>query len=219
MNRWVNGRAGGRSCGRVGGRAVRTGEMACYGRADRRIAILHFYLTTRGTCEFLTPPAPPSGDSHGTCALGGVCLCAPHWVGERCELACVNGTNDGGGTCACDAPCMHGVGCHIECSTHGRCGPRGDCICNYYDGFTGAVCGDESCPGWPAACEGRGECMPTGQCACYPGFHGRACELLDCPGDPDCSGVSADCTVAPGETSPRCVNCSYPYMGDACELR
>ena len=156
------------------------------------------------------------GPEHGNCTFAGHCTCGQHYVGDRCHIPCVHGENVNG-KCECDAQCYHGIGCHLECAGHGHCGATGACECNFYDGYTGEHCDIPSCPGWPEPCEGHGDCLATGQCLCNPGYHGSACEILDCPGNPDCNGVDAVCTVVGEELGPRCVNCSAPYMGDACE--
>ena len=164
-------------------------------------------------CFFVT------GVSHGECIGEGLCQCTSDWVGEACQIACLNGTNIGG-VCVCDKPCIHGSGCQLECSGNGGCDVNGHCECEFFKGYKGDHCEIPSCPGWPDLCDGHGDCNEaTRVCSCDPGYRGSACHELDCPGEPDCGGVSAECVVTDQLEGPRCVNCSKPYMGDRCEYR
>lgn len=65
--------------------------------------------------------------------------------------------------------------CPGACSGHGKCDPaRGTCSCA--EGFTGADCGVETCPGSCGAAAGWGWCQ-GGRCECNPGFVGDDCSL------------------------------------------
>ena len=97
-----------------------------------------------------------------------------------------------------------GDGTGALCSGAGHCVDDGRCRC--YPGFTGADCGQRTCPGaesWGQSlyygvaraaplvgagvhlfeeCAGRGSCnRGTGLCACFPGFEGAACQRWSCP--------------------------------------
>ena len=65
--------------------------------------------------------------------------------------------------------------CPGACSGHGKCDrARGTCSCA--EGFTGADCGLETCPGSCGAAAGWGWCR-GGRCECNPGFVGDDCSL------------------------------------------
>ncbi|KAK3101710.1 hypothetical protein FSP39_005732 [Pinctada imbricata] len=160
-----------------------------------------------------------SGTTHGICGQGGVCQCNANWVGSYCHIPCYNGTNING-ICMCDKDCITGISCHLECSSHGTCDTNGECVCDFYEGYKGDTCSDDGCPGWPTNCMGHGTCnIATKTCQCDLYWGGSACEVPDCPGTPDCNGITAICDVPPGGGDPRCQNCAHPYMGDGCELK
>eukprot|EP00636_Phaeomonas_parva_P017009 CAMPEP_0118881234 /NCGR_PEP_ID=MMETSP1163-20130328/20733_1 /TAXON_ID=124430 /ORGANISM="Phaeomonas parva, Strain CCMP2877" /LENGTH=1262 /DNA_ID=CAMNT_0006817951 /DNA_START=152 /DNA_END=3940 /DNA_ORIENTATION=+ len=86
--------------------------------------------------------------------------------------------------------------CHNKCSGHGTCGLTGTCSC--YSGYHGADCSLRTCPtgsAWVGSitadetahaaavtCSGFGHCnTASGVCECRVGYHGRACERMDCP--------------------------------------
>lgn len=156
---------------------------------------------------------------HGVCALAGICVCEPEWIGTACDIPCIDGVNSGDGICRCYTECINGISCHLECSGHGQCDGNNRCQCDAMQGYKGTVCDLPGCPGWPQDCNGRGTCnLASKTCECDQRWLGLACEIPDCPGIPDCNGVQATCTAPPGENSPRCINCAHPYMGDGCEL-
>lgn len=97
-------------------------------------------------------------------------------------------------------------GCDNACSGHGTCGEKG--ICDCYDnwglglGHYSGDCSQRICPydiAWIdspdnsgnhhnyAECSARGVCnRDNGECECFPGYEGSACQRSACPND--CSG-------------------------------
>lgn len=98
------------------------------------------------------------------------------------------------------------AGCDNACSGHGTCGERGICTC--YDNWGLGLahyagdCSQRICPyeiAWIdrpsdigahhkyAECANRGICnRDSGECQCFPGYEGKACQRSTCPND--CSG-------------------------------
>lgn len=98
------------------------------------------------------------------------------------------------------------AGCDNGCSGHGTCGERGICEC--YDNWglglshLSGDCSERICPydiAWVdtpdkigshhkyAECSNRGICnRDSGECECFPGYEGGACQRTACPND--CSG-------------------------------
>jgi hypothetical protein len=96
--------------------------------------------------------------------------------------------------------------CDNSCSGHGTCGEQGICTC--YDNWGLGLphysgdCSQRICPfdiAWVdtpnkvgrrhkyAECSARGICnRDSGECDCFPGYEGNACQRTDCPND--CSG-------------------------------
>eukprot|EP00760_Papus_ankaliazontas_P028068 PhM_4_TR3511/c1_g1_i1/m.60887 len=92
------------------------------------------------------------------------------------------------------------------CSGHGRCSPRGTCVChqNYSAGmwtgprcdrcskdYYGSTCGTYCTPA--LSCGGHGACNSLGQCACTSRYAGLSCGAC-----------------VPGFEYPYCVNCTSP---------
>jgi len=97
-------------------------------------------------------------------------------------------------------------GCDNACSGHGICGERGICQCHDNWGMglghDSGDCSQRICPyefAWVdtpdklgnhhryAECANRGICdRDTAECACFPGYEGKACARTTCPND--CSG-------------------------------
>lgn len=149
-----------------------------------------------------------------------MCLCSEKYAGSMCELECINGTNQGTGICQCSLPCITGLRCDHECSHNGVCNVNGNCDCDFFAGYKGPQCDKHRCPGWPQDCSGHGTCNEAvHQCDCEPGWKGEACHIPQCLGTPECNGVMASCQLGEGEKKPRCFNCQFPFIGDACELR
>ena len=60
------------------------------------------------------------------------------------------------------------------------------CACDF--GWTGASCALPDCSAVDQ-CSGKGECVSSNQCRCYPGFAGANCsEVADCGIFANCSG-------------------------------
>lgn len=96
--------------------------------------------------------------------------------------------------------------CDNACSGHGKCGQKGVCDCfdNWGLGLAhlSGDCSERICPfelAWVdtpnslgsrhkyAECANRGICdRSTGECDCFPGYEGKACQRTTCPND--CSG-------------------------------
>lgn len=99
--------------------------------------------------------------------------------------------------------------CPNSCNNHGSCGKFDICTCvsgaNGDPLWTGADCSSRMCPKdvafigdvvaandvHPLAeCSNKGECdRNTGQCICYKGFEGIACERTACPNSCHNNGV------------------------------
>ena len=104
--------------------------------------------------------------------------------------------------CVVAASTLHTVGaafsCPNACNLHGECQTDSTCTC--YTGFTGPACEDRVCPTGAAwsqkavaddsvhdtevECSNAGLCdTTTGDCKCFSGFTGVACERTLCPND------------------------------------
>ncbi|KAE9052239.1 hypothetical protein PR001_g693 [Phytophthora rubi] len=91
--------------------------------------------------------------------------------------------------------------CANSCSGHGRCGASNQCTCDA-DWALAPDCSLRKCPtgvAWTdkaktanaahavAECSNRGVCdYSKGECTCFNGYTGAACQRLRCPSD--CSG-------------------------------
>jgi len=100
--------------------------------------------------------------------------------------------------------------CANACSGHGICGPSNICSC--FPGWQGgaADCSYRQCPmgpAWadkayatdkahlPAECSNAGTCdRTTGNCVCFDGFTGSACQRSVCPNS--CNGHGTCLTIA-----------------------
>ena len=94
--------------------------------------------------------------------------------------------------------------CNHGCSGHGLCLQNLN-RCECAEGWTGNDCAQRACPrdiAWIGAvvkandvhpiaeCSNRGLCdRLTGQCECFAGYDGIACQRLACPGDCNSRGV------------------------------
>ena len=151
--------------------------------------------------------------------------CDDGWFGEDCSEPCVNGQMNpiGSQNCECD-PGWVGTNCDVMCSFHGVI-ENDKCQCD--TGWRGTNCDIPGCPGETIDCTGHGHCNAQEHvCTCDPGWTGvvdgngylelltNACDVPDCPGQPDCAGVGeCDATL----TVPKCKNCEPGWMGEACE--
>jgi len=134
------------------------------------------------------------------------------------------------------------AGCDNACSGHGTCTERGICAC--YDNWglgeahLSGDCSQRICPyeiSWVdkpdktgshhryAECANGGLCnRDTGDCECFPGYEGKACQRTSCPND--CSG-NGICTYIQNLPYGAVVNdafegdfqksdpVTYPYFG------
>jgi cysteine-rich repeat protein len=133
-----------------------------------------------------------------TTAVGG-------WSGAACDVPPYDPCQDcqtceqNNASCGCQNQCDM----FVNCNGNGRCrGSTGDCEC--YQGFAGPDCSVpilQGCPldchlcgqdsfddeciaecGMFETCSGHGRCRgSTGECACYPGWIGPACDVEECP--------------------------------------
>ncbi|KAJ1435282.1 hypothetical protein B484DRAFT_325589, partial [Ochromonadaceae sp. CCMP2298] len=100
--------------------------------------------------------------------------------------------------------------CPNSCSGHGSCGAANICTCYpQWDGGA-ADCSQRICPQGPAwadkayaadfahqdaECSNAGKCdRETGNCVCFAGFTGNACQRATCPND--CSGHGICSTIS-----------------------
>lgn len=154
-----------------------------------------------------------------------VLRCSDGWFGDACQEECVNGQMNpvGSQNCECD-PGWVGINCDVECSFHGYI-QGNKCHCDV--GWRGSVCDIQGCPGEIEDCSGHGECNSAiHTCTCNNGWTGEsdssgyvdpfmnACDIPDCPGEPNCNGEgTCDDTLI----TPKCKNCNPGWMGPACE--
>ncbi|XP_033745589.1 uncharacterized protein LOC117331103 [Pecten maximus] len=160
----------------------------------------------RGTCN--TAYEPPRCTD---CDVG--------WMGPACDDPCVHGTPNADNTnCTCNSTCYHGLGCNIQCSEHGTCDVNYDCYCDPFSGWAGTLCEIPGCPRHPVTleeCSNHGTCNSFDHiCECDAAWKGAACHIADCQGEPDCQGRGhCDDTL----NTPRCINCTGPWMGVGCD--
>ncbi|XP_018422112.1 PREDICTED: tyrosine-protein kinase receptor Tie-1 isoform X1 [Nanorana parkeri] len=109
--------------------------------------------------------------------VSGECICAPGFMGTRCEKACREG-NFGRN---CQETCKRDQGC--KGLTFCLPDPYG-CSCG--SGWTGAHCQKECPAGTYGAncalrceCESGGSCNRFSGCVCANGYHGQHCEKSD----------------------------------------
>lgn len=141
--------------------------------------------------------------------------------------------------------------CPNQCSGHGDCGADDACEC--YFNWKGNDCSQRVCAfdaSWAdvpvatndahnyAECSSKGVCdRETGECVCFEGFEGRACERMSCPSS--CSGhgtcetlaaLAADATLSVGgavgrtyaqwdASKIRACKCDGGYTGVDCSQR
>ena len=75
------------------------------------------------------------------------------------------------------------------------------CACDL--GWTGASCALPDCSAVDQ-CSGKGECVSSNQCRCYPGFAGANCsEVADCGIFANCSGHGTCISMTLGNVSCR----------------
>ena len=75
------------------------------------------------------------------------------------------------------------------------------CACDL--GWTGASCALPDCSAVDQ-CSGKGECVSSNQCRCYPGFAGANCsEVADCGIFANCSGHGTCLSMTLGNVSCR----------------
>ncbi|KAM9324639.1 tyrosine-protein kinase receptor Tie-1 [Gastrophryne carolinensis] len=109
--------------------------------------------------------------------ISGECICAPGFMGTRCEKACREGN--------------FGRNCQETCKGKQGCKGLTFCLpdpygCSCGSGWTGSLCQNECPPGTYGAdcalkceCESRGLCNRFSGCVCPNGYHGLHCEKSD----------------------------------------
>jgi len=117
-------------------------------------------------------------------------------------------------------------GCPNSCRENGICGS--DNVCTCYNGYTGNDCSLRSCPTGAAwiqkatavdtahssgtECSNAGLCdRSTGNCKCFEGFDGEACQRTTCPNS--CSGRGV-CTTMKRIASEYGLDTGSATMGD-----
>jgi len=107
--------------------------------------------------------------------------------------------------------------CPNACSGHGSCGASDVCGC--WPDWTGADCSQRVCPfdiAWSdtplqtdtahkyAECSNKGVCdRETGECQCFEGYEGKACQRTVCPNGCSGHGVCYTLAEAAREGNPR----------------
>ncbi|OCT82634.1 hypothetical protein XELAEV_18025162mg [Xenopus laevis] len=107
----------------------------------------------------------------------GECICAPGFMGTRCEKACREGN--------------FGRNCQETCKGEHGCKGRTFCLpdpygCSCGSGWTGSLC-QTSCPpetygancALHCQCKNGGSCNSFSGCVCPSGWHGQHCEKSD----------------------------------------
>jgi len=150
------------------------------------------YCSNRGQCDLST----------------GVCTCYTNY-----DTSDGNGNMGNRGDCGYVLTTVTQCPGEVACSGHGFCqnSPTFKCTCSV--GWHSGDCSLRSCPTGKAwfdlptdderahqltECSNQGICdHTTGQCACYNGFEGSACQYRSCPGSPTaCSGHGQCLTMA-----------------------
>lgn len=110
--------------------------------------------------------------------------------------------------------------CANKCSEHGKC--YGNiCLCDPY--YTGITCSEHSCRygeslgGFVGECSNQGECdKSTGNCKCYPGYEGSACQRTKCHNN--CNGHGQCVSDYNNKKVSKC-ECDEEYEGYDCSNR
>ena len=168
-------------------------------------------------CETVGCPGEGTDCSnHGVClSATQECDCFKGWKGEGCEKPDCPGTPDCENKGDCDGSfeppicvnCTNGTmgpGCNLPC-VHGTEDPPQSSICKCKPCFHGYACDIE--------CSGKGYCNSS-KCICNPGRKGELCEVLDCPGEPQCSNHGV-CVMQSGSSLPSCL-CDQGFDGNDC---
>merc|ERR1712048_592575 len=194
----------------------------CFGRGDYESS--HQYVDTR------TPlSSSNSNTSQRPIIANGSCVCAdPQYTGPECaNVACPNNCG------------------HSTINPHGECIQTAEhtSVCYCFETGSGGMVSHRrgsACELMPciADCNGNGRCI-GGQCECYPGFRGSACEETTCDCLHGTCGGGGLCACENGWTGPKCnlricpfnchathgqglcINgtcaCQTGYIGDVCE--
>ena len=208
---------------------------------------------THGTTgfDFHSSPCGPNGRCERD---SEVCHCFAGWTGALCdEPTCLHNCS-GRGECGAGGVCVCSDGYRgVDCSIAPSC-PRGRAsggVASAARLFALSAATKHSLPAGGTAddpigldCSGRGVC-DQGECRCFVGWTGPACESKACPGSPPCHGrgsclADGSCACEPGWTGLGCAIrtcahlsdchgrgfcadgscvCSEGWTGDACEAR
>ena len=184
--------------------------------------------------------APPKRFSSLDAPTHAVCVCAPGWAGNKCEMPACPEKCSNRGTCLPDGRCechegWKGFDCTTracpsdlsgnECGgiTHGTCGYSGRCQCK--SGWSGNSCERPACPigsSPKATCSARGSCIvdthyDSAKCVCEAPFTGPACEAAYCPNS--CTGPSNGVCLQPPDPRAGECECKQGYHGADCSKK
>ena len=118
----------------------------------RRIAAIKYPGKTCDDCSQQVDECPNDCSGHGLCGTGGLCRCAPGFVGDDCGRP---------------------TSCSTNCSNHGLC--VDDEVCECKPGWEGDDCAKpKPCP---YDCSNHGICS-NGKCLCDSSYKGDWCQHL-----------------------------------------
>lgn len=158
-----------------------------------------------------------SCSGHGYCTIADqTCTCNRYWTGDDCNSPdCPGDPLDCNGKGHCDGVNYFPPRC-INCTLSMGEACERPCVHGYETQPFSTICNCDPCysdPGCETECSAHGSCA-NATCQCQTGFKGDHCEVLDCPGEPDC-GRRGQCARIEGESV--CV-CNAGFTGDDCSI-